>query len=943
MIFQSQEQLMKLFLVFTTIFFYLSPPALGQNDRDSAIFYSSTESGSAALLFAKRIFEATKNTSDNDSTYIAAAYGLADTYSSLMKLDSALAYYAKAAECAKELYGDTSAQYGYHLVNVATMHRNLGQYQQAEQRFQDATAMLEKMDSAYYKEDHSYYRKFYNSYLIAYAAFCMTIGNLNKAEELCLRACEMALKAPVDMDAYASALERLARLYGKMGFYARQDTMLVQLFEIRKKLFGENHPSYASDIGGLADIYQRNKRMDKADSTFRRALEIQRQYSGKNSVGVIPILNRLGIVNMEMGRYKVAEEYLEEAAAIIHINGGEAFALYPYCMKNLARLYALTGRKERAAPLFQKCLAIYDKQGMELHSDRLNLLHDMAGLLYADEPDNAAIYLQEVMNAENRLLLEKLDFLSETELLAYLKGIKDIADSPYRFLLQHKNPAVACAAYNRRLLTAGISLQNTRALYQNMARSKDSALAVIWKNYLQQKSFYTNLLLTPSTERTANTDSVASILNSQEKDILRRSADYRNMKQKLAITWQDVQKHLQPGETAIEFVRFNCASDTYADAKKDTVYYAALLLRPQDTVPQFVVLCREQQLIAALKGFPYKAVVNSRGQKPAGYRQSAASALYRLVWQPLEPYLACSKKVYFSPAGILHRVAFAAISDETKTLLCDNFDLVQLTSTRQVVLQETRLPAPVSIALFGGINYNCQPGETPSVIYSKAYRGNRSADTDSFPFLPNTLKEINTIKKDAEVLQKQSVVFTGDHATEAAFRNMGGNNSPEVIHFATHGFTLPDTSTRADNAGVPFKASDNPLLRCGLVMAGGNKGWKGKAGLSEDDGILTGLEISSVQLPHTELAVLSACETGLGKIEGNEGVFGLQRAFKLAGVNYVMASLWQVSDKETAEFMETFYIHWLGGKTIREAFFTTQKTMRKKYTPYYWAGFTLVQ
>jgi CHAT domain-containing protein len=88
---------------------------------------------------------------------------------------------------------------------------------------------------------------------------------------------------------------------------------------------------------------------------------------------------------------------------------------------------------------------------------------------------------------------------------------------------------------------------------------------------------------------------------------------------------------------------------------------------------------------------------------------------------------------------------------------------------------------------------------------------------------------------------------------------------------------------------------------------------------------------------------LSACETGQGRIEGSEGVFGLQSTFKLAGVNYIMASLWQVPDKETAEFMETFYSHWLGGKTIRQAFFTTQQIMRKKYAPYYWAGFTLVQ
>jgi CHAT domain-containing protein len=573
----------------------------------------------------------------------------------------------------------------------------------------------------------------------------------------------------------------------------------------------------------------------------------------------------------------------------------------------------------------------------------MNLLHDMAGLLYAGDPSKAAIYLKEAMATENTQLLNKLDFLSETELLDYLKGTEAVSESPYRFLAHYRNPVIAGAAYNRRLLASGISLQNTRVLYQNMAQSKDTVLATCWKNYLRQKSAYTNLLSTPAAQRNVSMDSVSAILNSLEKDILRRSADYRNMKERLSLTWQDLQKHLRPNEAAIEFIRFNAASNTYTNVRADTAYYAALLLRPQDTAPQFVVLCEEKKLIAAVNRFPYKAAVNTRGGKLAGNGVGGTSALYRLLWQPLAPYLTYTRTVYFSPDGILHRVAFAAIPCERNELLCDKFDLVQLMSTRQIALQENRPPASVAIAMFGGINYNRQSAGTVAGSYSYPNRGDRSAGPDSFRYLPHTLAEINTIKTDAEALQRRSLVFTGDKATEGAFRNLAGDRSPEVIHFATHGFTLPDTVGQITHAGAPFKASGNPLLRCGLIMAGGNIGWRGDAGLNEDDGVLTGLEISSVQLPNTRLAVLSACETGLGKIEGSEGVFGLQRAFKLAGVHYVMATLWQVPDKETAEFMEVFYTQWLNGISIRQAFSSAQQIIRKKHPPYYWAGFTLVQ
>lgn len=931
---------MKILFVFTGVLLCLQILAQEQGSIDSTNYYYANGQYARALPFAKKNFEMLKETNYGDGVCISAAHKLAGIYYALLMLDSSLVYFIKASEWAKERHGEGSVQYGGLLSGIATIYGELGKYPEAEEKFQNATAILNKIDSSY--------KNTYTSCLIAQAGFYITTGNLNKAEELCLKASEIALKEPVNMDKYSSSLDVQARLYEKMGFYAKLRTIIVQQFEIRKKLYGEKNPRFANAIAGLAHLCELNQNLQKADSLYRKALEIKRQALGKNSVATISILIHIAEVNMEMKKYKIAEKYLKEAGHIIYENGGEESSLYLMYSSNLARLYSVSGRKLLAEKLFKKSIAMYDKMGLELHSNRLNLLHDMAELLY-DKPVKASVFLKEAMVAENKLLLEKLNFLSETELQTYLKANHNDFDSPYRFLLLHKNAGIEGAAYNNKLLVSGIGLQNARVLYQNMAQSKDSALATLWNNYLAQKSLYTNLLQTPIAKRNTNTDSIANMLNQEEKDILRKSADYRNMKEQLALKWQDVRDLLQPDETAIEFVRFNSQSNMHSSTKAGTVYYAALLLGTKDTVPKFVTLCEEKQLIAAIKKFPWKAAVSSRGRSPQAYVCSSINALYKLVWQPLEPYLNHTQTIYFSPDGLLHKIAFAAIPYSKTQLLCDKYNLVQLTSTRQIKLRESQVQIPVSIAMFGGINYNFQSADTSLQLsgdsYTYLYRENRSAGLDSFRFLPNTLKEINTITTNAEALQKQPAIFkfTANNATEAAFRKLGGNHSPEVLHFATHGFTLPDISGQKSNAGAPFKASENPLLRCGLIMAGGNKGWKGKAGPNEDDGILTGLEISSVQLPNTQLAVLSACETGLGKIEGSEGVFGLQRAFKLAGVNYVMASLWQVPDKETAEFMETFYSQWLAGKTIRQAFFNTQQFMRKKYAPYYWAGFTLVQ
>ena len=143
-----------------------------------------------------------------------------------------------------------------------------------------------------------------------------------------------------------------------------------------------------------------------------------------------------------------------------------------------------------------------------------------------------------------------------------------------------------------------------------------------------------------------------------------------------------------------------------------------------------------------------------------------------------------------------------------------------------------------------------------------------------------------------------------------------------------------------------FRHSPNPLLRSGLVFAGGNRAWMGEEPVvGIEDGILTAQEISEMYLPKTDLVVLSACETGLGDVNGGEGVFGLQRAFKLAGAKTIMMSLWEVPDDKTSELMQLFYNKWLTGTNKRAAFREAQKELRIKYpkiTPKEWAGFVMV-
>jgi CHAT domain-containing protein len=197
-------------------------------------------------------------------------------------------------------------------------------------------------------------------------------------------------------------------------------------------------------------------------------------------------------------------------------------------------------------------------------------------------------------------------------------------------------------------------------------------------------------------------------------------------------------------------------------------------------------------------------------------------------------------------------------------------------------------------------------------------------------------------------------MYQGYQATEESLK--GGwasahlSSSPKILHLATHGYFYPDPEEEKEgllsSEAPAFKISDHPMIRSGLIMAGGNHVWKGNPPIEGlEDGILTAYEVSQVNLSNTELVVLSACETGLGDIEGNEGVYGLQRAFKIAGAKNLIMSLWSVPDQQTQEMMAFFYDKWLSeGMELEEAFRKAQQEMRRRYVDlYYWAAFVLIR
>jgi len=397
--------------------------------------------------------------------------------------------------------------------------------------------------------------------------------------------------------------------------------------------------------------------------------------------------------------------------------------------------------------------------------------------------------------------------------------------------------------------------------------------------------------------------------------------------------WKDIRNSLHENEVAIEFI--NCPANPCLTGNNK---YYALILMPNIDSPKLVSLFDEEDLqdLLEFKGDIFDGINRL-------YSDSSFIKLYNCIWKPIKPFIDQSDKIYISLSGILHKISFPALTINEANVIHI------LSSTRLLTSRDYSDELRTKNAvLFGDINYNLPEDGTSNPSNNSNRNINfsiyRSLKLNRFQALPGTGIEINEINKILNQHQFHVFTYTGHGATEKSFREIT-SYLPTIIHVATHGFYFPEERSIMasdivfDNTNYNMTI-ENPMFRSGLLFAGANSINKTSF---LNDGVLTANEIAGLDLTDVEIVVLSACETGLGDIRGSEGVFGLQRAFKLAGANSLVMSLWKIPDKQTSELMKLFYQNYLSGLSAQEALTKAQDTIRKKYpAPFYWAAFFVI-
>lgn len=541
--------------------------------------------------------------------------------------------------------------------------------------------------------------------------------------------------------------------------------------------------------------------------------------------------------------------------------------------------------------------------------------------------DKALIQARRFADYRQQLAQLNFDLMTQAEREAFVSQGGTGGTALYTLLPVFKQE-LADEAMNALLSEKGLLLRSSERIKKALSLLNDSALMAQQDSLQRLQTYYKTLNMADYIGSDANNNEMVKCrqrMERLERNINREAAKY--IEGMNTPDWQAVQAVLKQDEAAVEYVI------------SDSTSLGALVVLAQG-IPQYVALTTTNEL---WNGLEKLKDLDVQQKAEALYRDDQLK-LYDKLWKPIEGRLQGINKVFYSPTGFLNDLAFAAFKCTDGSYLLEHYELHQMLSTGDLVALRSH-PALQSVhtsALYGSVYYS--PEHEELALQERVQEGHRGAVSDAFEYLPFTKSEIEKIENILHDKQVATKTLWGFAPTEESMYAMN-EDSPEILHLSTHGFFIKGDKNMMDNKFLSrFPAMRfSSMQRSGLAFVGANRTWEGDTDKPEDsDGILTANEVALLDLSKTRLAVLSACQTAVGEYT-LEGVYGMYRGFKQAGVRSILATLWNVNDKSTARLMELFYQNWLSGTPMQQSLNEAIRELRKEYSsPFYWAPFVLM-
>ncbi|MEJ1239376.1 CHAT domain-containing protein [Chryseolinea sp. T2] len=927
--------------------------------------------------------------------HLAMLYEFTDNY------NDASATLDRASDVARSKFSNKDPDYGVELDRIAQLQIKLGQYERAEANISKALTILEE-----HRKDERRTGDLVHA-IETQAKLYGIKGLFDEAESNLERSRKLISRANVTIGSDISTAEELTALFIQLGRFSEADRLLrtqipeyeklygansIRLIEplvnqarislakgdyteaerialganqIAVKTYGEVSTKTAPTQKLLSDIYYTLGDYDKAGQMVNKALASQEKQFGRNHIEVARSLSQLALIKFYKGdEAKSVEALFLEARGIIESKLGKDNPQYADLMKNMAVLYiserrfdaafnsltvaeniwkAKTGTKNNinAASIFmltgdvyyqQKTYAkaeqfynqaknLYEKFFSTTHPEYVKVLSRLSKVYYMekDYKRSKRMIEESLTNYENFI---KLFFpaLSEREKAKYWNTIR--SDFEFYNTLAFSNlddfKDLSGKVYNYQLLTKALLLSSSIKIRERIMNSTDENLKSQFNMWTQKKELMT-LAISMSPEQLKESEIDPGALQNEverlEKELSKQSELFGQSFENKRITFDDVRKALKPNETAIELVRYRYFNHDFTDS----VVYAALFLKKDFNKPKVIMLQDGKKMETRYFKFYRNSIIG----------KVADEVSYNIFWKPIVDGIGQSSTIYLSADGIYNQINLEAIPSPDGRYVIDNANIVLVSNTKDLYVQKLKSKSEA-------------PDNTASMFGNPQFYLTASSKELIAP-LPGTEKEVEQL----QFMLKQKGWITSEYLEQAATEEQVKTvNSPKIFHIATHGFYRPSQQVTLESELGSSEATlnQNPLMRTGLLLRGaGDLMNKTSYNYNMENGILTAYEAMNLNLDKTDLVVLSACETGLGDLEAGEGVYGLQRAFLVAGAKVLVMSMFKVDDEATQQLMLKFYQKWLNSGQLRQSFIDAKKELRVDYPqPIYWGAFMMI-
>lgn len=791
--------------------------------------------------------------------------------------------------------------YSKVMADLGLLYATMGRFNKAEKFTADALKRREETLGRNSKAGASSL----NNYAVLY----QNTGRYSEAEKVFDEAIQIInATLSTKSEENAIALNNQSILFSKIGRY---DQAIEQLKTAIAILDSQDKKNLRNQVGlqsNLAHLYQQTGRLAEAEAIYLK-LEKLLKVGGDNPY-YAGVLNNLALLYVKMNKLDKVEGYFNQSANVYKTRFGAQNPNYAKVLNDHGNYYRMQARFAEAESKLNESLAIRKAVLDENHPDYVKSQEDLGTLYWKKgELDKANPYFQFALNKSLDFVNRYFPPMSEAEKTKYWDVLQPRFQRYFNYCLEASvtNAGILKDMYHFQMATKALLLSATNKIKQAILTSGNDELIKDYTDWLDKKETlarYYSLSKEELQNQKIDLAAAEQEANKLERSLSERSKDFSQGYANETIGFEKVAALLTDTEAILEIIRINSFDKDFTTDSK----YAVLLLSKGSANPKLVVLDNGNQLETRYSKF-YKNAIQQKIDDGYSYEQ---------FWARIEPLLAGKKTIYLSPDGVYNQLNVNTLKKKDGTYVLNQWDIITIGNSKDLIALKQRKALTTKKDAF--------------LLGFPDYAGAATA-------LPGTKIEVEGINKILTASGFKTTMKQAKAANETAIKSLKG---PNLVHIATHGYFLADADLQEDDANGESGKS-NPLLRSGLILAGAAQGRNDVNLSSNDNGILTSYEAMNLNLEGTDLIVLSACETGLGDVRAGEGVYGLQRAFLVAGANAMIMSLWKVDDAATQQLMTNFYTNWVKMGNKQKAFRQAQLQLMMKFKePYYWGAFVMM-